>query len=45
MLMCFIGKMVAKMSSYFLLEALMEVLKDTELQMAMEGVGSTGFVA
>ena len=45
MLMCFIGKMVAKMSSYFLLEALMEVLKDSELQMAMEGVGSTGFVA
>ena len=31
MLMCFIGKLVAKMGSDFLLEALMEVLKDTEL--------------
>ena len=34
--MCFIGKLDAKMGSDFLLE----VLKDTELQMAVEGVGS-----
>ena len=45
MLMYFIGRLVAKMGSNFLLEMLMEVPDDTELQMVVVGVGTAGFVA
>ena len=44
MLMYFIGRLVAKMGSNFLLEMLMEVPDDTELQMVVVGVGTAGFV-
>ena len=41
-LMCFIGRLVAKMGSEFLLEELME---STELHVVVVGVESSGFVA
>ena len=40
--MCFIGRMVAKSGSDFLLEVLMAVPDGTELHMVV--IGSTGFV-
>ncbi|CAE7577509.1 WAXY [Symbiodinium sp. CCMP2456] len=38
-------RLVAKMGSDFLIQVLMVVPDDTELQMAVGGVGSAGFVA
>ena len=43
--MRFIGRLVAKICSDFLVEVLMQVPDDTELPVVAVAVGSTGFVA